>query len=174
MSVRLIRDKVQYLGIGTPPDDPVAGQFFLYFKADGILYRKNSAGAEIQIGAGGGGVNVTITLNNGEAGAMVAGDVVVIDTGVDSSCLFSTTNKDTKVAGVISVGGASGQPVQVCTSGIIDAKVTGVVSRGDSLSTSTTSTRANSAGGAVNAVVGKALEASGGGLATIKVLVNLA
>lgn len=173
MSVKIINNAQQKQLIAKPAVNPPVDSILDYYKADKKLYRLDSDGNEEEVNNGGGS-KVTITLNNGEAGAMVAGDVVVIDPAVDSSCIFSTTNKDTTVVGTISTGGASGTPVQVCTSGVLNTKVKGAVSRGDSLSTSTTSRRANTAGGAVNAVLGKALEESGGGDSVIKVLINLA
>lgn len=173
MSEKIVNKQVQYLGIATPAGNPKAGRFFLYFKADGLLYKKDSTGTETVLT--GSSPKITVTLTNQEVGAMVAGDVVVIDTANDSSCLLGSSNSDTKVAGVVAIGAASGQSVEVCTSGVIDTKVNGVISRGDSLGTSAAATgRARSAAGAVNAVVGKALKANGAGDGIIPVLVNLA
>lgn len=52
MPSKLDNNKVQRKEIGTPAENPPAGYVFEYFKADGLLYRKNSAGDEIQIGIG--------------------------------------------------------------------------------------------------------------------------
>lgn len=40
---------------GSIPATPPAGQMALYFKDDGLLYRKNPAGTETAVGSGGGG-----------------------------------------------------------------------------------------------------------------------
>ncbi len=49
MSEKLKRNRVQYLGVVTPVDDPPAGQFFEYYKEDGNLYRKDSTGKEFRV-----------------------------------------------------------------------------------------------------------------------------
>jgi len=175
MSVKLLNNAQEHKAIITPSTNPSLGNFLSYFKADGKLYRKDSAGVEVEVNAGAATGNITITLTNREGSVMVPGDVVVIDTVDDSSCVLGSSNSDTKVVGVISTGGNDGDPVEVCTSGTIDTKVNGSISRGDSLATSGAATgRARGAAGAVNAVLGKALEANVAGDGTIKVIVNLA
>lgn len=49
MSTKIKRSQIQFLGIATPAGDPPAGEFFLYFKADGLLYKKDDTGTETAI-----------------------------------------------------------------------------------------------------------------------------
>lgn len=175
MPEKVVNSEVQRKQIATPAGNPPAGQFYEYYKADGKLYKKDSAGLETEVNAGGGGDKVTVSLKNGEAGAMVAGDVVIIDTTQDNACVFTTNSKDLKVVGVVVTGGASGAQVEICVDGIATVKVDSAVSRGDALVTSTTSQEAESGAGAVNAVLGKALtEKIGPGSGTVEAVINLA
>lgn len=169
MSEGLSNREIQKKQIGTPDGVPPPGYVWEYYKSDGKLYRKDSNGNEEEVN-----INVTINLTNTEGSELFPGDVVVIDVNVNNSCVLGSSNKDLKVAGVIFIGGNDGEIVQVCTSGIIDTKVNGNISRGDSLSTSVSTGRASSFAGAVNAVLGKALEQNGAGDGFIPVLVNLA
>lgn len=39
-------DTLELIGTSTPASNPVAGSFYLYYKADGLLYKKDSSGVE--------------------------------------------------------------------------------------------------------------------------------
>ncbi len=174
MSVKLEQDQIQRRQIATPAGNPPPGQFFEYFKADGKLYKKDSAGVESIVNPSG-AAKPTIMLKNGEAGAMVIGDVVVIDTTQDLACVFTTSSKDLTVVGVVVADANSGDQVEICVGGIATVKVDSAVDRGEALVTSTTSGEAEAGGGAVNAVLGKALtEKVGPGSGTVEAVINLA
>lgn len=174
MSQKAARSQTQNRAIATPAGNPPVNEFFVYFKADGNLYKKNSAGVESIVNPSG-AAKPTVFLKNGEAGAMVVGDVVVIDPSQDSAVIFTTSSKDLTVIGVVVTGGASGAQVEICVGGIATVKVDSAVSRGDALVTSTTSGEAESGAGAVNAVLGKAVtEKVGGGSGTVEAIINLA
>lgn len=54
--------------LAAAPASPASGSTALYFKSDGKLYRKNSAGTETEIGAGGGGSSIIPIQPNEPAG----------------------------------------------------------------------------------------------------------
>ncbi len=78
---------MQRKGIATPISDPPAGYFYEYFKVDGNLYSKNSAGAETQLSGGGG--EGGWTDDGGNVRLTTVSDTVSIGTAApDSSSLL--------------------------------------------------------------------------------------
>jgi hypothetical protein len=55
----LIQDVLEFIGTGTPAANPVAGSFYLYYKSDGLLYKKDSLGIETALNTGGGESSLT-------------------------------------------------------------------------------------------------------------------
>lgn len=51
----MAHERTPHRATTTPARLPAAGEFLDYYKADGKLYRINSAGVEIEIGPGSGG-----------------------------------------------------------------------------------------------------------------------
>jgi len=83
---------------------------------------------------------------NGDTVALVAGDLVIADTGIDTGVERTTTSVHEKIVGAVVVGGSVGATVKVAIGGIFTVKVTGATSRGQFLRTSTTAGSAVSAG----------------------------
>ena len=102
-----------------------------------------------------------------QAGDVVAGDVVVTDTGTASSFNTTTTEADTDVLGVAMESISSGNAGRIARSGPVVINVTGSVAIGDYLTTSTTAKKAKSAGSVrVAGVFARSLTADSGGSVT--------
>jgi len=110
----------------------------------------------------------TIQLQNRSGGTRVAGDVVIIDTGNAKAVTTTTLSFNELCTGVVVIGGANLAQMTIAYSGIWPVKVTGAVSIGDSLCTSTTATRAYAPGTTGEfGQMARALEANASGTATI-------
>ncbi len=77
-------------------------------------------------------------VTNRSAVTLVSGDCVVFDSSNDNAVTTTTTEGDTKWAGIVIEGGAVGAEVAISRGGIRTVNTTGTVTRGDFLFTSTT------------------------------------
>lgn len=119
-------------------------------------------------------VPITVPLTNKQGQTMGAGDVVVVSTGTDNACAFTTTANDTKVIGPVVIGAAADAVVHVAVGGVASVTVNANsvnIARGDLLATSTTGGRAVKASPATSGVFAKALQAATTDGASIKCLI---
>ncbi len=79
MGEKISRGPVQRLGIDTPVKFPPAGEFLEYYKADGLLYRLDSAGVELQVSSGGKFIYLVASVNK------VSGVPAIVFTDIDIS-----------------------------------------------------------------------------------------
>ncbi len=120
---------------------------------------------------------VLVPLINGGASSLENGDVVVFVTGDPAKVQKTTTASHDLIAGVVSAdSGASiaqDQLAFICVSGITGVKVTGAVTAGNLLETSTTAGYARDAGGStVGGFLGRALEENTSGTNVINATIQ--
>lgn len=129
---------------------------------DGQVARLTSNGAPI----------LAMVLTNKSGGSVAAGDVVILDTGNDSAFTTTTTEKLTTNPVYVVQATIADNAVGVVTSrGRVKIKVTGTVTRGDYLITSTSAGSAKSNGTTYEAgVFAIALSADSGGYAIAELL----
>ena len=59
--MKRVSEPLQMVQIATPGEKPPVGSEFMYFKSDGNLFKKDSAGVETQLNNGAGAINVSQT-----------------------------------------------------------------------------------------------------------------
>lgn len=88
--------------VGSEPANPSAGKMALYFKEDGTLYKKNSAGTETAVGSGGGGggssVNWIPDANAPTAVFEYSSESYVFTDGLEQ-CLYAAVRVPSSFAG---------------------------------------------------------------------------
>lgn len=120
---------------GSAPSSPSAG--WLWYDTTNAVLRMYDGGTWQLVSRG-------YSYTNQSGGTLAAGDVVVFDTGNDSSVTTTTTVSDADVVGVVIIGGADGATVHVITEGYCPAvTVSGSTSPGDYLFASATVKKAD-------------------------------
>lgn len=79
----------------------------------------------------------TIQLTNRSGGALVEGDVVVVDAANNDSCTTTTVAYDDNVIGVVVIGGANNTEITIAVSGVWNVYITSAAARGYWVSTTT-------------------------------------
>jgi hypothetical protein len=123
---------------------------------------------------------MSVPLTNQSGGSLAEGDVVVVDAANSNAVTTTTSLDDTKVAGVVVVGGADKATVYVAVAGFVDTVTVDAqvvnISPGDLLYTGTTAKRAVKPQDPVTngALLGKALGSATTNGAQIAALITLA
>ena len=139
-----------------------AGQLIL--QADNIGLGTNATGR----------TELTVGLTNNSGGTLSDGDVVILDTSADDS-VTTTTTANSKNPFIVSQGAGNGSVVWVAVAGKVASVSadTAVISRGDTLVTSTTSAALTPDNTETDPslIIGYALTAKGSGAGTVDVLI---
>ncbi len=133
------------------------------------LFRVDSSGNTFTKGnigfANTGNANQALTINMIVTSSVNAGDVVVIDTSNPGQATDSAAANSTQVVGIATQNQSAGQPQPIVISGVYQVNVTGAVTVGDYLVTSSTTGTAQDTTSPSGGVIGQAMSTASSGKA---------
>lgn len=81
---------------------------------------------------------ISLMLQNTSGGTLALGDLVVFDSGTDNACTTTTSANNPNIVGIVIFGGIDDAQVVIARLLVVDVNYTGIVYRGDNLTTSGT------------------------------------
>lgn len=136
---------------------------------DALWFDTSNLIARIHNGTGWIPVGIGAVLTNKSGGTVNAGDVVVADTTNDNSFKTTTTDGDQTVLGIVAETVAADATGVIIYSGLMDVQVTGSVTRGQFLKSSTTAKKATA--GSTKSIASFAIALEAGTDTTVSALV---